>query len=167
MATLVIEQLRQWQSEDEGGPQTWSAAWEQAIDVAEPVWTGRDITWDGMQLAEGTVGLAAAFYRIAAQEGMPVGEITRDQVKALLSPQRGMRDSDVIAEWERCLRQLGHDPEDDTDRVSVRWQMLRRDVSPPEDLQFSLEYGHSEFRWGPALLDSLRALLAPIHGLEF
>ncbi|NEB01905.1 hypothetical protein [Streptomyces sp. SID13726] len=161
MTTLIIEQLRQWQAA--GGPQTWCAAWDRAIAVTEPVWTGRDITWDGMQLAEGTAALATGIYLVAAQDGLAVGEVTSEQIEDLMAPQRPW---DIVRMWEQRLQLLGHDLEDPTDPVSVCWQRLRHDDTPPPIVQ-NWDYGHSEFRWGPALVNSLRALLAPRWSLAF
>ncbi|MFJ9893456.1 hypothetical protein ACIQPR_08990 [Streptomyces sp. NPDC091280] len=44
--------------------------------------------------------------------------------------------------------------------------MLRRDDTPPPEVQNS-DFGHSEYRWGPALVNPLDALLAPRFSLAF
>ncbi|MFJ9893455.1 hypothetical protein ACIQPR_08985 [Streptomyces sp. NPDC091280] len=118
MTNLIIDQLRQWQAD--GGPETWCAAWTRAIAVTEEIWTGRDITWDGMQLAEGTAALATGIYLIAARDGLGVDEVTRDQVKALAPPRSVMRPWDIVQMWEQRLTELGHDLQDPADPVAVR-----------------------------------------------
>ncbi|GAA3163746.1 hypothetical protein [Streptomyces ramulosus] len=158
---LVIEQLRTWQSEDRGGPAAWEAAWERALELLSPVWTTEKV-WPASPLADGGAALATALYIVAREQDIAPSEVSRNQVGDLIDRQ-GETDLAIPPRWEARLRALGHDLDDVDDPVSLRWWALRKDNSPPEDAPDALYDHGAEYRWGPAFLEGLRAVLAPIY----
>lgn len=160
--TLVIEQLRQWQAQD--GPHQWQAAWQRAVELLSPLWPEVTMVGEGPVLADGGAALATAFYLLASEQGIAPAEVSRPQVRALIDRAPGQTDSALLGRWEERLRALGHDLDDAGDPVTVRWQQLRTDNSPPEDASDSLHVEHgSEYRCGPGALEGLRHVLAPIY----
>ncbi|MFF4534118.1 hypothetical protein ACFY1P_33215 [Streptomyces sp. NPDC001407] len=157
--TLILDQLREWQGTD--GPAEWQAAWDRARALLHPIWEGRDMTWDGVILADGGAALATALYIIARETNANPSQITRDQVEELKQRQPGETDGDIPPRWESRLRALGHDLDDTADPVVVRWRALRVDNSPPIDAPDAV-YEDSTHRWGPAFLEGIRYTLAPI-----
>jgi hypothetical protein len=164
--TLVLDQLRQWQGE--GGPAEWQASWERALELLGPVWPTTTLSWDGVVHADGGAALATAFYILACENGIPPSRVTRDQVGSLIAREHGETDASIAPRWEARLRALGHDLEDAANPVAVTWRRLRRDNSPSDDMPERMwEAVHIEdssaYRWGPAYLEGLRRVLAPLY----
>lgn len=163
---LVLEQLREWQ--DDTGPESWLAAWDRALELLAPLWPDRDMTWDGPVVADGGAALAMALYLIAGEAATAPELVTRAQVEHLARRRDGENDHAVGARWERRLRALGHDLADNDDPVSARWRVLCVDHSPPESAPHGVHMD-STHRWGPAFLEGIRYVLAPVwsHRLRF
>ncbi|MFJ2202399.1 hypothetical protein [Streptomyces violaceusniger] len=163
--TLVLNQLRQWKDED--GPEQWQAAWDRALELLEPLWPTKTLSWDGVILADGGAALATALYLIAREQNIGPADVHRAQVRALIDRAPGETDSVILPRWENRLRALGHDLEDPADPVAARWRQLRKDHSPPDDLPGHVREAvledHSAHRWGRGFLEGLRRVLAPVY----
>ncbi|WP_158698078.1 hypothetical protein [Streptomyces sp. PVA_94-07] len=160
---LVLEQLRQWQSEDSDAPAGWRAAWERALDLLGPAWPTEEMRPGTEVLADGGAALTMALYIVSREQGIAPADVSRAQVGDLIDRQ-GETDTEIPPRWESRLRALGHDPEAPGDPVSARWRDLRKDNSPPDSAPDAVHVDHgSEYRWGPGFLEGLRSVLAPLY----
>lgn len=153
---MIMDWLDQWRAA--GGPQLWCTAFDRVIAAFRPAWEGRSTAWDGVELAHGAAGVAVGMYLIAAEQTIPVSDVTREQIKDLF----GSGWWEQVAVWQAKLHALGHDPDDEHDPVMARWRDLRRDCSPPNPRELSdAAWEDASIRLGPMLGNAVRAVLAP------
>lgn len=152
---LVMDRLEAWRGE--GGPPTWCAAVERVIEAYRPLWTGREVNYGGNDLlAHGAIGVATAIYILAAEQNIPVGQVTRAQIEELC----GRGTWDRVELWEAKLRELGHDPADEQDTVMARWRELREDIGPSDPWGLTDE-AYYHVRIGSRLQNAVNPALAP------
>ncbi|MYZ34339.1 MULTISPECIES: hypothetical protein [unclassified Streptomyces] len=162
MATLVLDQLRQWQDEDRGGPEQWHAAWERTLQLLGPVWPDTTMSWDGVIHADGGAALTTALYIIAQDRGIAPADVHRIHVDELFTRAPGEHDLDLRRRWDARLRAHGHDLDDPTDPVTARWLQLRVDNSPPDNASDTVHIDNgTDHRWGPGFIEGLHCVLAP------
>jgi hypothetical protein len=101
---LVIDKLRETRAKADGGSDLWKAALDRAIDLLTPVWGDKELVWDGPLLAHGGVALALAIYIVAREQGIPIDQVTRDQIEPLDGPWR-----DCVEVWKARLSALNVD----------------------------------------------------------
>ncbi|WP_329155932.1 hypothetical protein OIU91_41640 (plasmid) [Streptomyces sp. NBC_01456] len=126
----INEQSRTWQGE--GGPAEWTRAWERTrelINTRANRFSDRDS--DASQ-EDGISALATAVYIAAREQRIEPAAVARQAVDDLIRRRSGETDLDIVRRWEAHLENLGHDIEDKSDPVSVRWQRLRYEHDPDE-----------------------------------
>ncbi|WP_328485943.1 hypothetical protein [Streptomyces zaomyceticus] len=163
--TQIAELSRQWQGE--GGPEAWDEAWDRARELVtsrlsrfEPV--GQS-DWAVGPAADKVGGLATAPYILALEQRVDPAAVTRRSVEDLLRHREGETDSAIARRWEAHLENLGHDVDDESDPVAVRWRVLRTEYEPNEDLHWD----DATCRRGPGLLEGLRYVLSGHVALNF
>ena len=161
--TLILDQLRQWQGE--GGPTAWRASWDRTLDLVGPLWGGLTLVYDGVVLADGAASLTTVLYLAAHEHGVQPGQVTRQQVEEL------RRRPDTAAtttkdRLETLLLGAGHDPHDPIDPVSVTWQRIWTDPSPPDNAP-DWVWEEDSIRVGPVFYESIDYVLAPRWALAF
>ncbi|WP_371792950.1 hypothetical protein OG285_31960 [Streptomyces sp. NBC_01471] len=128
--TTINEQSRAWQGE--GGPAEWTRAWDRTrelINTRANRFSERDS--DASQ-EDGISALATAIYIVAREQRIEPAAVARQAVDDLIRRRPGETDLDIVRRWEAHLENLGHDNDDKTDPVSVRWQQLRYEHDPDE-----------------------------------
>ncbi|MFB7906636.1 hypothetical protein ACFC1T_09435 [Kitasatospora sp. NPDC056076] len=147
------------------GPALWAQAWDRALVLVTPIWTGQRMTIEGPILADGGEALALGLYLIAAETDTAPSQVTRSQIEDLLNRHDGTG-RDITTVWDTRLQALGHDLTDTADPITTTWARLRRDCSPPLDAPDAV-WDDSFARFGPAFLQGLRYTLAPRYQLAF
>lgn len=115
-----------------GGPAEWTRAWERTrelINTRANRFSDRDS--DASQ-EDGISALATAVYIAAREQRIEPAAVARQAVDDLIRRRSGETDLDIVRRWEAHLENLGHDIEDKSDPVSVRWQRLRYEHDPDE-----------------------------------
>lgn len=169
---MIMDDVRRWREEASPGPQAWQAAWERVITLVDPLW--RDHTRPGSDTTESdaAAALAVAFYIIAAEHDIPVGQVTRADVEQLadcpipIFPGYPGYPTQLPERWAARLTALGHDLEADDDPVAVCWRRLR--VDHPEPPEAFIDAGDTSLhRVGPVVTAGILYILAPVFRGRF
>ncbi|MFI5774704.1 hypothetical protein ACIA74_40855 [Streptomyces sp. NPDC051658] len=117
---MLLDQLRQWQNEDSGGPAQWQPAWERALELLSPVWPNEEMWW-GTALADGGGALATALYIVAREQNIAPAGVHRAQVSELID-HHSENESEILLSWE-CPRTAGR-PGERSFQVLVGGQLI-------------------------------------------
>lgn len=166
----VLEEKR-----TEAGPSPlYAQSWTRAIDLIRRPLRAEETSPYRVSdvLTDGAGALALALYLVAAADSVTPETVTRAQVEALL-PREAIplefSDGVVTVEsrstlpgWEARLRALGHDIDGDagSDPVTMHWQTLRTDITPPDDAP-DAAWDDATLRVGYRFISGLRVILAP------
>ncbi|GAA1982873.1 hypothetical protein [Amycolatopsis minnesotensis] len=164
--SLVVDRMRE--RAPQAGPDRWQAAWTRTIELYAPIWRTRGWPSDVEFQVDAATAVALGMYLIAEERDIPVAEVHTADLRTLLLTGPGHAE---VALWDRKLRELSHDPDDEADPVSAHWRILRQDQAGSDPAEFHLIPDSIWFdpttRVGPLIGDALHHALAPIWNVEF
>lgn len=157
-------QVARWRGT--GGPTEWERAWDRALNETTPVYAQEhegndDHVFRLARLAEGTAGLALAYYLLASTSGTPVEEVSTGSVRMLAALPPDTEDlRPAIGRIDALVARAGHDLDDPRDPVTACWRDLRKDCSPPAyGIYNDLALAIGPWRWGSDQVVSLAFVL--------